>query len=69
MKIECFSKISPLAFNIPLLNANANVNTNTLITNMWEANTKLLFCNLPQSARWLAAIQTEKKNKKTLLTA
>lgn len=46
-----FFKISPLAFSIPLLNANANVNTNTLIKNMWEENANLLFCNLPQGAR------------------
>lgn len=45
-----FFKISPLALNIPLLNANANVNTNTLIKNMWEENANLLFCNLPQGS-------------------
>lgn len=46
-----FFKISPLASSIPLLNANANVNTNTLIKNMWEENANLLFCNLPEGAR------------------
>lgn len=46
-----FFKISPLAFRVPLLNANANVNTNTLIKNMWKENTNLLFCNLPPGAR------------------
>lgn len=45
-----FFKISPLAFSLPVLNANANVNTNTLIKNMWEENANLLFCNLPQGA-------------------
>lgn len=53
-----FFKISPLAFSIPLLNANANVNTNTLIKNMWEENANLLFCNLPQGTRCYTATNT-----------
>lgn len=49
-KQRVFFKISPLAFSIPPLNANANVNTNTLIKNMWEENANLLFCNPPRGA-------------------
>ena len=55
-----FFKISPLAFSIPLLNANANVNTNTLIKNMWEENANLLFCNPPQGARCYTETNTKK---------
>lgn len=59
-----FFKISPLAFSIPPLNANANVNTNTLIKNMWEENANLLFCNPPEGARCYT--ETNTKLKKTL---
>lgn len=50
-EIFFFSKSHLLASSIPLLNANSNVNTHTLIKNMWEENANLLFCNLPQGTR------------------